>query len=180
MPSSPRDLSKQSKERRTRAIAIFPWSTGARGLLGGLGILVALALRMAIHSAEPGDGTSYPLAPVLVVDPNTAPAGVLEALPHIGPSLVRKLVEQRQIRPFDSISDMRRRVRGLGPSTMALLSPYLRIELSGREIRVDRVETVVAVPEPQRLAEKPKGQQTQSNTRNRVTTSPHSGHPRAL
>jgi competence protein ComEA len=154
MSSDPKVLSKQSKERRTRVIAICPWSAGARGLLGGLGILAALALRMAIHSAEPGPGTSYPLAPVLVVDPNTAPAGVLEALPHVGPSLVRKLVEQRQIRPFDSISDLRQRVRGLGPSTMALLSPYLRIEPRRKPITSQQDAKMVAIPGMSELPER--------------------------
>jgi hypothetical protein len=48
-------------------------------------------------------------------------------LPHAGPSLVKKLVEQRQVRPFASMDDMKRRVRGLGPVTMARLGPHLRI-----------------------------------------------------
>ena len=61
---------------------------------------------------------------------------MLGALPHVGPSLVKKLVEQREVRPFASIEDLRRRVRGLGPATMARLAPHLRIA-PGRDLIPD-------------------------------------------
>src|SRR4051812_1149008 len=110
-----------------------PWPVGVRGLLTVLGMLAALGLRMADRGVGPGSRVACRPAPVLVLDPNTAPPAVLGALPHVGPSLVKKLVEQRELRPFASIADMRRRVRGLGPVTMARLAPHLRIA-SGRDL----------------------------------------------
>src|SRR3954453_22549865 len=98
-----------------------PWPVGVRGLLTVLGMLAALGVRMADRGVGPGSRVACKPAPVLVLDPNTAPPAVLGALPHVGPSLVKKLVAQREVRPFASIEDMRRRVRGMGPATMARL-----------------------------------------------------------
>lgn len=67
-------------------------------------------------------------APELVIDPSTAPAGVLEALPSLGPGLVSRMVAAREAGPFASTEDLRRRVRGLGPITLAKLRPFLRIK----------------------------------------------------
>ena len=80
-----------------------PWPVGVRGLLTVLGMLAALGLRMADRGVGPGSRVACKPAPVLVLDPNTAPPAVLGALPHVGPSLVKKLVEQRELRPFASI-----------------------------------------------------------------------------
>jgi hypothetical protein len=91
---------------------------------------------------------------VLAVDPNSAPAGVLESLPHLGPALVKKIIEQRAIRRFDSIADMRQRVRGLGPATLALLSPHLRFGTSGERAEPPAMQGD-SVPGDQRLAQGP-------------------------
>jgi competence protein ComEA len=104
-----------------------PWPIGVRGLLTVLGLFAALGLRSFDRGVGTGAGAMCKVAPRLVLDPNTAPPEVLGALPHVGPSLVRKLVEQRALRPFASMNDMRKRVRGLGPATMARLGPHLRI-----------------------------------------------------
>ena len=95
------------------------------------------------------------VVPVLLVDPNTAPASVLEALPHVGPSLARRLIEQREIRPFESIEELRLRVRGLGPATMARLAPHLRIKSEREDAAANRDSTLVSAPASPRLARGP-------------------------
>jgi len=108
-----------------------------------LGILAALGLCAADRGVGAGSRVALKATPVLVIDPNTAPPAVLGALPHVGPSLVKKLVEQRAIHPFVSIDDLRRRVRGLGPATMARLAPHLHIA-PGRDLIPDPEDPVVA------------------------------------
>jgi competence protein ComEA len=132
-----------------------PWPVGVRGLLTALGMLAALGIRAADRSVGPGAGAVCNVTPRLVIDPNTAPPVVLGALPHVGPSMVRKLVEQRELRPFASMEDMRRRVRGLGPATMARLAPHLQIS-PGRDRIPDAQDTVVpSIPSRRDLAQGP-------------------------
>jgi type II secretory pathway component PulK len=103
----------------------WSWPAGARGLLASLAIVAALGLRFASRdvrsSLEP-----IAIAPELVLDPNTAPPRVLAALPNFGPALVNRLVEARAERPFSSLDDVRDRVRGVGPVTLARIAPHLR------------------------------------------------------
>jgi competence protein ComEA len=94
--------------------------------------------------------------PVLVIDPNTAPASVLEALPHVGPSLVKQLIEQRQRLPFESIEEMRQRVRGLGPVMMARLAPHLRIKPSSQSSADSVVLKSLSTPGQPKLAQGPR------------------------
>jgi hypothetical protein len=63
----------------------------------------------------------------LPIDPNRADAVTLETLPGIGPVRARAILEQRCRRPFASLGDLTR-VRGLGPSRVAALAPFLAIE----------------------------------------------------
>ncbi len=75
-----------------------------------------------------GGGTKTPTAERrLVVDPNVAPLEVLLALPSVGPVLAGKIVTERERRPFESLEDLDRRVDGVGPATMAALSPHLHV-----------------------------------------------------
>lgn len=91
---------------------------------------VALAL-MALAFAVPLGVVARPrpfkpaIAADLVVDPNTAPPGVLLALPRLGPVLVGRIVAERERKPFQSLDDLDARVRGVGPATAAALRPYL-------------------------------------------------------
>jgi competence protein ComEA len=91
---------------------------------------------------------------VLVVDPNSAPPEVLGALPHVGGALVKKIVEQREIGPFQSLGDLRRRVRGLGPATLARLAPHLRIGPSRQldPLQEDHHPRIAAIRGPTKLA----------------------------
>ena len=53
---------------------------------------------------------------------------------HLGPTLARRIAEARADGPFRSVEDVRARVRGIGPATLAQIAPYLRID-SPPEIR---------------------------------------------
>ncbi|MGO8898874.1 MAG: ComEA family DNA-binding protein [Isosphaeraceae bacterium] len=108
-------------------VVSWTWPARARVLLAFVVLISGVALRVASDSLGTSLRRTCRVVPVLVIDPNTAPASVLEALPHVGPSLVKQLIEQREIRPFGSTEDLRRRVRGLGPATLARLAPHLRI-----------------------------------------------------
>jgi competence protein ComEA len=95
-------------------------------LLAILALAVGLGLRHASWDVPSAPPTAR--VPDLVLDVNTAPEPVLAALPHVGPALVRRLVEARNQRPFTSPEDLKARVRGVGPVTLARIAPYLRFE----------------------------------------------------
>jgi Helix-hairpin-helix motif len=111
---------------RLGSLVPWSWPTGTRVLLAGLAMAVAWCLSTASRDVRP---SSEPIAapPELVLDPNTAPARALAGLPHIGPALASRLVEARTERPFSSLDDVKDRVRGVGPVTLARIAPYLQI-----------------------------------------------------
>ena len=119
---------EQGSGPRGRGAFRWTWPVGVRVMLAAVMLISGLALRLKIFWRGIDSATAFRPAPDLVIDPNTAPASVLEALPHLGPSLVNRLIAEREVRPFESMEDLRRRVRGLGPATMGRLGPYLRIE----------------------------------------------------
>jgi DNA uptake protein ComE-like DNA-binding protein len=93
-------------------------------------IRVAAVLTICTASAafrEDRQADSTPL-PRLQVNANSVPTGVLESLPRIGPALAGRIVEAREQSPFSSLDDLDRRVRGVGPATVAGLRPYLRFD----------------------------------------------------
>ncbi len=146
---------EQGTTSRGRGAGPWPWPVHTRLLLALFTLIAGIALRVAAHSAGCDVRTASRVVPVLVIDPNTAPASVLEALPHVGPSLVQRLIEQREIRPFGSTEDLRRRVRGLGPVTLARLAPHLRIR-PDRERPTDTEDGIInSAPVPPRLARGP-------------------------
>jgi competence protein ComEA len=67
-------------------------------------------------------------SPELVLDPNTATVNDLVALPRLGPTLARRIVEAQADGPFTSPEDLRARVRGIGPATLAQIERYLRFD----------------------------------------------------
>jgi hypothetical protein len=95
-------------------------------LLACLVIVAGLGLAIAGRDVR---ATSEPVAgvPDLVLDVNSAPLRALVALPHLGPTLARRLDEARAERPFSSLDEIRARVRGVGPVTLARIAPHLRI-----------------------------------------------------
>jgi competence protein ComEA len=119
---------------------LCPWPVNVCVLLIVVTMIGAVGLRTASLRLGCENRGPFRAAPALVVDLNTAPPQVVGALPHIGGVLVKRIVEQRTIRPFQSIDDLRHRVRGLGPATMARLAPHLRI--GPRESYNPRLATV--------------------------------------
>jgi DNA uptake protein ComE-like DNA-binding protein len=115
----------------------------------------AVALRVAGYVLNAGPQPTHHVPAVLLVDPNTAPAHVLEALPHVGPSLVNQIIQQRSRQSFKSFQDMRRRVRGLGPATLARLAPYLRLKTNDGSLALADELKSRSTGEPPRLAQMP-------------------------
>lgn len=109
-------------------IAFRPWPPAVRMLLAIAVLVAGVAIRTNARLGGRGPQRASRIQPVLRVDPNTAPAPVLEALPQVGPSLANRIVAERQLRPFASLDDLRRRVRGLGPATMGKLARHLRLD----------------------------------------------------
>jgi competence protein ComEA len=69
------------------------------------------------------------------VDINAAQWPELVQLPGIGPTLARRIVETRETGgPFLDHTDLRRRVRGIGPKTFEKLRPYLRPMADGENL----------------------------------------------
>ena len=73
------------------------------------------------------------------LDPNTATPEALAALPHIGPTLARRIAEARADGPFRSPDEIRARIsRGSARRPSRRIEPYLRIEaVSGVGPRLD-------------------------------------------
>lgn len=89
--------------------------------------VVAVAAGLGLRSvAIPTEGPVVARVE-FVVDPNTAPPEVLAALPRLGPTLVGRIVNARSIAPFASLNDLDDRVQGIGPATISILRPYLRV-----------------------------------------------------
>ena len=63
----------------------------------------------------------------LQVDPNSAPAPVLDALPTLGKTRVSAIIKAREQRPFSSLDDLDRRIKGIGPAAIHALQPHLQI-----------------------------------------------------
>jgi competence protein ComEA len=108
-------------------VVFWSWPLEARVMLAGLAIVGALGLLAASLGGSSAKGPS-PAVLDLVLDPNTAPAEVLAALPRFGPAMTERMVAARDERPFSSLEDLQDRVRGVGPVTLARLAPHLRIE----------------------------------------------------
>jgi competence protein ComEA len=143
--------SKQGSGPQARVSIGWSYPAGPRLMLAFVIFLSALAIRLTISLQGFDSASALFRAPDLVIDPNTAPAGVLEALPHLGPGLVARLIAEREVRPFRSAADLRRRVRGLGPATLAGLAPHLRFETTA-ETSAGPVESAPGQP---RLAQVP-------------------------
>jgi competence protein ComEA len=122
-----RDGEKEPGAARHTAVA-ETWPVEARTLLTVIVVTMAIGLMTVCRDAGSSSKKVFAVAPNLVLDPNSAPPQVLEALPTLGPTLVGRWVAARAERPISSLADARRRVRGLGPASLAQIAPYLRFE----------------------------------------------------
>jgi competence protein ComEA len=111
-------------DRGRRRRDLWGWNVPGRFVLGTGALMASVLLAVAAGRSAPA-GRPVPVPP-LVVDPNTAPAGVLMALPRLGPVLVARIVAERDARAFASLDEMESRVRGIGPATASALRPHLR------------------------------------------------------
>jgi competence protein ComEA len=57
---------------------------------------------------------------------NLASQTELQRLPRIGPKLSERIIAERAKGPFKSVADLRR-VKGIGPKTLANLRPYITV-----------------------------------------------------
>lgn len=62
----------------------------------------------------------------LLLDINTAEIGELIRLPGVGPTLARRVLEERGVKPFSSVDDLMR-VPGIGPKTFAKIKPMIKV-----------------------------------------------------
>ena len=104
-------------------------------------ILVYALIRFQIHPSR--ISTPQPTEGVRAgeledkLDPNTASAADLAALPNVGPAMARRIVEEREEfekahpgeRAFKKLEDLQR-VKGIGAATLENLRPYLEFPAS--------------------------------------------------
>lgn len=70
-------------------------------------------------------GPATPPQPSAPIDLDTATPDAIEALPRIGPALARRIVANRDsLGPFRTLEALRR-VKGVGPATIALIGPLV-------------------------------------------------------
>lgn len=114
---------------------------------GVLLVAIALGALAARHRREhpPAPAIAIEAPPAAAqgpVDLNRAGPDVLERLPRIGPSLARRIVEDREARgPYRSVDELDR-VRGIGPATLEALRPLVTVSPS-----VDAVPSLAPSPE---------------------------------
>ena len=98
------------------------WIPSVRSAL----IAVALAAGLVLWLLGERTRGEKPFTPELSVDPNTAPASVLLALPQVGPSRATAILRARTRYVLRSPQDLEREIPGIGPKTAAALVPYMR------------------------------------------------------
>lgn len=114
------------------------WTARQRGALVAIaaGLLGFLAVRYALNPSvvtEPQPQAGARAAEVAGrIDPNTADAAALAALPVIGPAVAQRIVDYRQAfvaehpgeKAFTKVGDLER-VKGIGPATVRAIAAYL-------------------------------------------------------
>lgn len=125
---------------------IWGWSAPVRGLLI---FLTAIGACFLLIRAPSQQDNLEPFTP-LTVDPNTAKAEVLLALPGLGPALVSRIVEARNEAPFQSLEDLDTRVKGIGPATIRNLRPHLQIEPRPIQLADDSAQATRDMAYPER------------------------------
>lgn len=118
------------------------------GLLWGILLLVFIraAIQSADHEPVPADTSRI----VHTLDPNVAPWWELSAIPRIGPATALAIEYERrraalnsETAPggavFRSAADLDR-VRGIGPVTAQMISPYLRFPAAPETARETKPE----------------------------------------
>lgn len=87
--------------------------------------LLPLAAELLWAPQEHASDVDHPIAPVFLVDINSASAGELALLPQVGPVLAERIVAERaEGGPFQSVDELKR-TRGMGAERINRLRPLL-------------------------------------------------------
>jgi competence protein ComEA len=89
----------------------------------------AFAKRKAAANNEAGGwkvGRKTAKHPQTKIDVNGATADELQQIPHVGPVLAGRIIEERRKRPFRSVEELKR-VRGIKDIMIAHLRPYVTV-----------------------------------------------------
>ncbi len=78
-------------------------------------------------STAPGKSKKEALLTGPPININLASQTELQRLPRIGPKLSERIIDERAKKPFQSVDDLRR-VKGIGPKTLANLRPYITVD----------------------------------------------------
>jgi competence ComEA-like helix-hairpin-helix protein len=91
----------------------------------GMAAITAEAKRTGQANGRESKGKKELLLAGRKININEASAGELQLLPHIGPVLSQRIVEERANKPFQSVDELRGRVKGIGPKILARIKPYI-------------------------------------------------------
>lgn len=98
-------------------------------LIMGCSVVIAMMALASWWSAAEPPAVEVPER-LLIIDINTASAAELCLLPGIGPVAAEDIVAERTAGGnFASLDDVARRVRGIGPKTIAACRPYVHPSL---------------------------------------------------
>ena len=114
--------------RTVRATAVPDPAPAERAALDAQ-IAVVDSVRSGRHRKSPRASSSHEAS---IVNVNAATAEQLEALPRVGPTLAKRIVDDRNANgPFGSIEDLQR-VKGIGPAMAKTLAPRVTFSTSRR------------------------------------------------
>lgn len=122
-----------SRQRSTLAVVVLLF----------LGVLAVLRFLHPFRYGDPPNGDAPRAARLATkLDPNTADAAALAALPLIGPSRAQEIIDYRDRwqtdhpdQPAFSTPDDLLKVKGIGKSTLETLRPYLHFPTNNQPPR---------------------------------------------
>ena len=112
-------------------------------LLGFVAAALTVA-NWAPYAHFQSDNRQSPLAE-RTIDVNHASAADLQLIPGVGPSIARRICQQRASSPFMDAADFESRVKGVGPSFMMNYGQWLTYsQPTDPKIQVSSVEQVAS------------------------------------
>ncbi|MFN3192051.1 MAG: ComEA family DNA-binding protein [Aureliella sp.] len=138
------DKTRNARKRPTRMVTAGDYRAESNWLAAATVVCILLAGHAIYRLTESTDGSfnaANENALRFTINVNEATAAQLQALPDIGPTLARRIVEDReQNGPFRSIEGLTR-VHGFGPQTLANLEPMLTLGSPRLESAIQLAET---------------------------------------
>jgi hypothetical protein len=138
-PPDPSDAPPALPPRESILFGSAAQRRGAVVLLSiGCAFLLVLLLRDRAYVPNPAPDSGGRSAELVdKIDPNTAPARILSALPLLGPSRANDIVDFRNrstTQPaFKTASDLLQ-IRGIGPGILRQIEPYLQFDPPASQI----------------------------------------------